>query len=131
VIDKQTLEEVIEILETPIRRPNIDDADEEECRACRRRWYVQGPKQTPPRHEEHCMLLILLAILSPLDHKPDSCHHWDGDGREVPCSDQSAPPAPAKPEVEFFREGSIGPTPCLDPDKMHGAGDGFPGDDYA
>jgi hypothetical protein len=35
---------------------------------------------------------------------PKPCHHWDGDGREVPC---------------------------LDPDKMHGAGDGFPGGDYA
>jgi hypothetical protein len=105
MIDKHTLEEVIEILETPIQRPNLNDGDEEECRACRRRWYVQGPKQTAPRHEEHCMLLILLAILSPLDAKPAcSRDHWDGDGREVPC---------------------------LDPDKMHGAGDGFPGGDYA
>lgn len=25
----------------------------------------------------------------------------------------------------------IKPTPCMDPDKMHGAADGFPGNDYA
>lgn len=120
MIDLKLLDEVIEILETPIHRLRDNGPDEDECRACFMHWPTQGPNKTNPRHFDDCLLGRLKAIRDaaqackgcgmrydcpswcPVKY-PKAHHHWDGDGREVPC---------------------------LDPEKMNGYCDQFGGSDY-